>query len=108
MKNFLQFVICILTISSCGQITTSQEMGFEEYNPTSTLVVPGEEITKAKYPFVDVHSHQFRMAEQDLSELIGHMDQMNMAVMVNLSGGSGDNIEKITTNIQDHYPNRFV
>lgn len=38
------------------------QMSFEEYNPTSTLVVPGEEIRSAKFPFVDVHSHLWRMA----------------------------------------------
>ncbi|NNC62242.1 MAG: amidohydrolase family protein [Eudoraea sp.] len=108
MKNILFCLFCLVAVSSCAQVTGSQEMGFEEYNPTSTLVVPGEEITKAKYPFVDVHSHQFRMATQDLSELIGHMDQMNMAVMVNLSGGSGENIINISENIRENYPNRFV
>ena len=108
MKKFLLSLYCLITASSCAQITGSQEMGFEEYNPTSTLVVPGTEVTRAKFPFVDIHSHQFRMADQDLSELIGHMDRMNMAVMVNLSGGSGNNIKKITENISQHYPNRFV
>jgi predicted TIM-barrel fold metal-dependent hydrolase len=84
------------------------EMGFEEYNPISTLVVPGEEVFRARFPFVDIHSHQFRMATQDLSELVGPMDAMNMGVMVNLSGGSGDNLKKMIANIQEHYPNRFV
>ncbi|MEZ2414272.1 amidohydrolase family protein [Muriicola sp. E247] len=108
MKNILFCLFSLVSISLCAQDTGSPEMGFEEYNPTSTLVVPGEEITKAKYPFVDIHSHQFRMATQDLSELIGHMDQMNMAVMVNLSGRSGENIIKISENIRENYPNRFV
>jgi len=40
---------------------SAQEMGFEEYNPKSTLVVEGEEITKSKFPFIDVHSHQRNM-----------------------------------------------
>ena len=85
-----------------------QQMGFEEYNPASTLVVPTNEVEAAKYPFVDIHSHQFRMATQDLSELIADMDQMNMAVMVNLSGGSGQNLKDIMHNVNTNYPNRFV
>lgn len=83
-------------------------MGFEEYNPESTLVVPANEVKVARFPFVDIHSHQFSMATQDLSELIDDMDQMNMAVMVNLSGGSGQNLKDIMTNVNANYPNRFV
>jgi predicted TIM-barrel fold metal-dependent hydrolase len=59
---------------------------FHEYDPPSTLVVPEHEVPRAKYPFIDVHNHQFRMAEQDLTELVIEMDRLNMAVLVNLSG----------------------
>ncbi len=87
---------------------SAQQMGFEEYNPASTLVVPTHEVEKAKYPFVDIHSHQFGMGEKDLSELISAMDKLNMAVMVNLSGGSGAGLKEAITNVNKNYPNRFV
>jgi hypothetical protein len=35
---------------------SSQEMSFEEYNPPSTLVVPEHPVSRAKYPFIDIHS----------------------------------------------------
>src|SRR5690606_41869987 len=38
------------------------------------------------YPFIDIHSHQARMPTQDLSALLKQMDDLNMAIMVNLSG----------------------
>jgi len=108
MTRSFKTLLFVLLLTSCSFNQNAQEMDFEEYNPTSTLIVPGKEITKAKFPFIDVHSHQFRMDTQDLSDLIGDMDQMNMAVMVNLSGGSGDKIKNILANINNHYPNRFV
>lgn len=86
----------------------AQEMGFEEYNPTTTLVVPGKEILKAKFPFVDVHSHQLDMSVDALSVLIKDMEVMNEAVMVNLSGGSGESLKEKIDNINKSYPNRFV
>ncbi len=107
IRSFKTLLFALL-LASCSFNQNAQEMDFEEYNPTSTLVVPGKEITKAKFPFIDVHSHQFRMATQDLSDLIEDMDEMNMAIMVNLSGGSGDKIKNIVANINEHYPNRFV
>jgi uncharacterized protein len=75
----------ILSQSSCGQ-----SMDMESYNPKSTLVVPEHLIKKAKYPFVDVHNHQWNMPDQDLPALLADMNSLNMAVMVNLSGRSFD------------------
>lgn len=59
---------------------------FHEYDPPSTLVVPQHPVTRAKYPFVDAHNHQFGMLDDDLGGLVAAMDALNMAVMVNLSG----------------------
>ena len=67
---------------------------FHEYDPPSTLVVPGQQVTRAKFPFVDVHNHQFGMPEQDLSELVEEMDKLNMATMVNLSGRGFRRVEE--------------
>jgi predicted TIM-barrel fold metal-dependent hydrolase len=86
----------------------AQEVSFEEYNPTSTLVVPGKTIKKAKFTFIDVHGHQYRMPTQDLAPVIAAMDTLNMGIMVNLSGRSGDDLVKSVKNIANNYPNRFV
>lgn len=99
-------VIVMLFLTTTFMV--AQEMGFEEYNPTTTLVVPGKEILKAKFPFVDVHSHQLDMSVDALSVLIKDMEVMNEAVMVNLSGGSGESLKEKIDNINKSYPNRFV
>ncbi|MFS4468298.1 amidohydrolase family protein [Maribacter sp. 2210JD10-5] len=87
---------------------SGQEMSFEEYNPSSTLVVPGKEIKKAKFPFVDVHSHQRDMSVSRLNQLVKDMDALNEGVMVNLSGGSGASLKTKIDNINKSHPNRFV
>lgn len=104
MKSYIFTLTLILSFS----FIFSQEMGFEEYNPTSTLVVPEHPVDRAKFKFIDVHSHQFRMANQDLSELIKDMDQLNEGIMVNLSGGSGEDLVAKLKNVNKHYPNRFA
>ena len=97
-----------LLILLASTVTFAQDLTFQEYNPTSTLVVPGEIITKAKFPFIDVHGHQYRMPNQDLAPAIAAMDTLNMGIMVNLSGRSGSELKKAVQNIKDHYPKRFV
>jgi predicted TIM-barrel fold metal-dependent hydrolase len=68
-------------------------MYFEEYDPPSSLVVPQHPLTKAKYPFIDVHNHQWNMSKENLAEVITEMDKLNMAVMVNLSGRGFTRVE---------------
>jgi len=100
-------VLLLLAFTALFDVA-AQEMSFEEYNPKSTLVVPGKVVNRAKFPFIDVHGHQYRMASQDLSELITAMDSLNEAIMVNLSGRSGENLKAALENVATHYPNRFV
>jgi predicted TIM-barrel fold metal-dependent hydrolase len=86
MKIFYGALFLVgLSLQSCAQ-----NMDMETYNPRSTLVVKEHLITKAKYPFIDVHNHQWEMPDQDLKPLLSDMSSLNMVVMVNLSGRSFD------------------
>lgn len=105
MTRYLLTTTLILCLNATLK---GQEMSFEAYQPASTLVVPGQPVQRARYPFVDIHNHQWRMPEQDLSQLIAAMDTLNMAVMVNLSGGSGQHLQGAIANVKAHYPNRFA
>ena len=94
------------TIAQGDQST--QKMDFEKYDPVSTLVVPEHVTTRSKFPFIDVHNHQGDMSADDLPGLIRDMDQLNMKVMVNLSGRNGDYLKKSANSIKANYPNRFI
>lgn len=84
-------------------------MNIYDYQPKSTLVVPQHPVTQAKYPIIDVHNHQdSAMSKQKLDALVRDMDRINLRVMVNLSGGYGDRLEKGVQNMKGHYPDRFI
>ena len=81
----------------------------EEYTPKSTLVVPSHPVTRAKYPFIDVHNHQRgEMPAAQLDKMVKEMDALNMAIMVNLSGGYGDRLKRAVENMKRDYKNRFA
>ena len=82
-------------------------MDIEDYTPKSTLVVSETPLIRAKYPFVDVHNHQFDMPLKDLSSLVAEMDSLNMAFMVNLSGFRGLYLEQSLKNVRENAPDRF-
>ncbi len=95
-----------LLLVSCAN--AQQKIDFETYNPPSTLVVPMHPLTKARFPFIDIHNHQYGMASMDLSTVTNEMDKLNMRVMINLSGGSGEQLRAAVKNAQQNKPGRFV
>jgi uncharacterized protein len=104
LRSFTLTCFTLLSVAAFAQ----SRMDFEKYEPTSTLVVPENKKSQSKYPFIDVHNHQFNMATQDLSALIKDMDKLNMKVMVNLSGQGGETLQKMISNIKSNYAKRFI
>ena len=82
-------------------------MDIEEYSPKSTLIVPETSIKRGKFPFIDVHNHQFDMPLKDLSKLTAEMDSLNMAFMINLSGFRGLYLQQSLKNVKENAPTRF-
>ncbi len=111
MKNpCFVIVLCFLMtpLLSCGQQRSVDKMDFEAYDPPSMLVVPEHKLSRAKFPFIDVHNHQFNMPSENLSSLVEDMEKLNMAVMVNLSGrgrGSTEHLKGALNNVKTNYPN---
>lgn len=83
-------------------IDSTLRMDFETYDPPSTLVVAENPTTRAKFPFIDIHSHHWRMAEQDLDLLIRQMDSLNMQAIVNLSGRGGQALKGMMDNVRKY------
>ena len=88
LKAFLFIVLLTVTIYFSIDIIQKKNnlMDIEEYSPKSSLVVEENPRNSAKFPFVDVHSHQWKMPVMDFANLIAEMDSLNMGYMINLSG----------------------
>ena len=82
----------------------------EDYTPRSTLVVDANPVPRARFPVVDVHSHHWPgFSARRLDEIAGEMDALNLAVLVNLSGGSGGTLERcVDTVAESRHPRRMV
>ena len=107
MRRLFVALALLATSSLRGQ--TTAPMTFEEYDPKSTLIVPEHPRTKSKFPFIDIHNHQKRdMAPADVDRLVADMDRIGMSVMVNLSGGSGGELQRGLAALRHGHPKRFV
>jgi predicted TIM-barrel fold metal-dependent hydrolase len=66
-----------------------------EYKPKSQLVVPQHPVPRAKYPVIDIHSHQSTpISPGDFDRVMKGMEENNLRILVNLSGGSGDRLRQ--------------
>lgn len=103
----LAAVLCLwASRPSAGQV-----MQWEDYEPVSTLVVAENPAARARYPFVDVHAHHRGLGgapQERIKGLLADMDAMNMAVMVNLSGGSGEQLRRGIEASEKIAPGRIV
>jgi predicted TIM-barrel fold metal-dependent hydrolase len=86
----------------------AQSVSIEEYEPKSTLVVPQHKVTRAKYPFIDVHNHQRAGSAESVDRLVKEMDGLGMRIMVNLSGGYGDRLKAGVAALKGRYRDRFA
>jgi len=104
-------LVFLFNLSAFGQRREPLDItiDFESYDPPSTLVVEENPLHRAKFPFIDIHNHQWRMGEGTLSKLLGEMDTLNMQVLVNLSGRGGEALKQMTDNVTDQgLTDRFV
>jgi len=101
----LWLAMLLLARPACAQ---SQSLSIEEYEPKSTLVTKEHPTPRAKFPFVDIHSHHSDTSPEYVDKLVKEMDSINLRVMVNLSGGTGARLKQMIAAMKGRYPDRFV
>src|SRR5580704_3164864 len=80
--------VALFALLSIGRISAwlaqAQDAGngrvptIEEYQPRSTLVTPEHKIERAKYPFVDIHSHHWNPTADHVDQVVKEMDTINL------------------------------
>jgi len=104
---FISLITVLIYFAISFLQTKRNVMDIEDYSPKSTLKVKQTLLRKSKYPFIDVHNHQFDMPIKNLGKLVNEMDSLNMAFMINLSGFRGIYLTKSLENIKESAPTRF-
>ncbi len=81
-----------------------------DYKPRSTLVTAQHPVPRAKFPVIDIHSHQpAPITPAQFETVVAAMDQLNLQVLVNASGASGDRLVQSMAAIKaTRHPGRMV
>src|SRR5437763_1188711 len=90
-------VSLLLAQQPAPQTASQQSISIEEFDPKSTLVVPQHTVTRAKYPFIDVHIHQRPAEQARVEQLVSEMDGINMRIAVSspVNGSWGEKTTRV-------------
>jgi predicted TIM-barrel fold metal-dependent hydrolase len=104
--------------------SASAAMGLQEFEPKSMLVAPERPVLRAKYPAIDVHTHVFFSTglrkvrdpqaqpgfapPEQLGQILKWMDELNLQTMVNLTGGTGEELDLAVETLAKAHAGRFL
>src|SRR5260370_20549115 len=78
----------------------------DAYQPKSTLVTKEHKIERAKFPFVDIHSHHWNPTPEEVDRLVKEIDTIKLRRIVHLSDGTRAQLKKTVAGLDGHYPAR--
>ncbi len=83
-----------------------------EFEPRSELVVEQHELLRPRYPAIDAHNHlpleAWEGQPERIAALVQDLDRVGVQAVVNLSGGSGDTLQRTLDGLDRAYPGRFI
>lgn len=101
-------LILLLTwcLSCVSASETPDEILLKDYHPKSIFKVPESRVTKARYPAIDMHSHDYASTDADVDRWVAAMDEVGLQKTIILSGATGARFDAILQKYGQH-PHRF-
>ena len=87
LSSFISFVLVLCNASCFSQDPNNLKL--KNYHPISIYKIPKTEIKKAKYPVIDMHSHNYPRTDAAVKEWIKTMDEAGIAKTIILSYATG-------------------
>lgn len=91
---------------------TKKVLLLKDFQPEPTLHRATNEVERAKFPVIDVHTHTNDAAgigdRVDPKEMAARMDGLNIKTIVILTGMWGDKLQAIVDDMVKPYPGRFI
>jgi predicted TIM-barrel fold metal-dependent hydrolase len=78
----------------------------KNYRPQSIYKIPVTQITKAKYPIIDMHSHPYAKTPAEITTWLKNMDEANIEKTMILTMATGKEFDDIAKKYSAH-PDRY-
>ena len=86
--------------------TAPDQVLLRNYHPQSIYKIPDTRVEKARYPIIDVHSHNYARTESEVERWVATMDQVGVEKTTILSGSTGSKFDEVLTRYEKQ-PKRF-
>lgn len=120
MRAIVVTIFSILASACAAQTTLPDEVAvkgtghalhangelLEDYDPRPALVTKITSVPKPKFPAIDIHCHWGH--EQDPAALLSAMDAQGVITAVDLSGGSGAQLDRLLKRFAANAPERLL
>ncbi len=84
----------------------AEKILLKDYRPLSVYKIPRTKVTRARYPAIDVHGHDYAKTEEEATQWVKMMDQVDIEKMIVMTGATGPKFDQIAAKYRK-YPNRF-
>lgn len=89
-----------------GETPTPDQLLLKDYQPRSIYRIPQTRVEKARYPAIDIHSHDYARTDEAVDRWVRTMDEVGVEKVVILTGATGDKFEQLVAKY-GRYPGRF-
>ena len=100
----------VLTLAPArGQSTDSKapdQLLLKDYRPEAIYKIPVTKVPKARYPAIDMHSHDPEKGAAGVDQWVKTMDAAGIEKSIVLTGAVGDEFDKLVA-LYSKYPGRF-
>src|SRR5215470_14225622 len=86
-------LLLFFALSAVGQDV--QELKLKNYHPISIYKIPQTTVRKAKFPVIDLHSHDYLQSDAEVEGWLKTMDKVGIAKTVILSYSTGAKFDSI-------------
>ena len=124
-NNFQAPLVCLTLLSALGcaqqsgigykpaaDADSKKTILLKDFHPQTALHAAARQVPRAKFPVIDVHTHTNDARgigdRVDPKEMVVRMDRLNVKTVVVLTGGWGDDLQKIVDTMVKPYPGRFI
>jgi predicted TIM-barrel fold metal-dependent hydrolase len=96
----------ILILNSSLSAQNTDDLMLKNYRPVSIYKIPITYVTKAAYPVIDMHSHDYAKTDAELAQWVRNMDECGIEKSIILTGTTGAKFDSISQ-LYGKYGSRF-
>jgi len=109
--NTLRLSTWIVLPLTLGRMLVAQEppvtqLLLKDYRPRSIYNVPVTRMEKARFPVIDMHSHNYAETDQEIAAWVRTMDELGITKTIVLSGDHGKEFDAVLARYKK-FPGRF-